>query len=517
MLDIGTALRHYKRREVQQAMVMAAAGREVAVRFGERGFGKRPDALVYPNDVLEFAKQGATSFHVSEEHWENVSLLAPSMKKEELDRIRTGWDLVLDVDCPDWRLSKIISWLIIMSLKEHGIRSISAKFSGNKGFHIGVPKEAFPATIHGKETRTHFPDGPKRIASYLIDYISRKHVTTEGRVVFGKKYAFTVEDLSRISGRTDLFETVCTGCGARRTIAGAQAESVCSRCGFVGSGISCPKCSMIMDKVSLSPVCACGESRTAERFNPAKVIDLDTMLISSRHMYRMAYSLHEKSGLVSLPLDPGEILQFRKSAAEPDSLRRSPFVFLDNSSAAQSEAGRLILMAFDHRAATNASNETEKKFASVEGEVPAQLFPPCIKRILAGLEDGKKRALFILINFLSQTGYGHDRMEELLTEWNHRNREPLREVLIKGQLRYRKNSSALPPNCDNEAYYRALGVCLPDSFCPRIRNPVNYALLKARMLARRPRQKLTEEQKEMRRKHRERSAKSAAPGPGKTI
>jgi len=71
MIDIGTVLRHYKRKEIQEAMVAAAKDREVAVRYGDKGYGKRPDTLSYPNDVIEFAKQRATSFHVSEEHWSN--------------------------------------------------------------------------------------------------------------------------------------------------------------------------------------------------------------------------------------------------------------------------------------------------------------------------------------------------------------------------------------------------------------------------------------------------------------
>ena len=58
-MDIGTPLRHYKRPDIQKAMVEAAKDREVAIRYGDKGFGKRPDTLSYPKDVIEFAKQRA--------------------------------------------------------------------------------------------------------------------------------------------------------------------------------------------------------------------------------------------------------------------------------------------------------------------------------------------------------------------------------------------------------------------------------------------------------------------------
>ena len=71
MLDISTVLKYYKRKEIQEAMLAAAENKEVAVSFGGKGYGKRPDMLRYPSDVIEFVKQGATSFHCSEEIWSN--------------------------------------------------------------------------------------------------------------------------------------------------------------------------------------------------------------------------------------------------------------------------------------------------------------------------------------------------------------------------------------------------------------------------------------------------------------
>ena len=111
-MDLSTSLTYYKRPEIQKAVVAAAHDKEVAVSFGLKGFGKRPDMLKYPNDVMEFAKQRATSFHCSEELWTNIQQLKPGMKREELDNIRKGWDLVLDIDCKILDYSKMAGHLL---------------------------------------------------------------------------------------------------------------------------------------------------------------------------------------------------------------------------------------------------------------------------------------------------------------------------------------------------------------------------------------------------------------------
>ena len=65
MIHLSTSLKYYKREDVQKAIVEHGTDKEVAARFNDK-FGKRPDTLTYPSDVLELAKQGATSFHCSE-------------------------------------------------------------------------------------------------------------------------------------------------------------------------------------------------------------------------------------------------------------------------------------------------------------------------------------------------------------------------------------------------------------------------------------------------------------------
>src|SRR3989344_6952788 len=161
MLTKSIILKHYKHKEIQEAMVQQARNKEIGVRYGD-SFGKRPDILSYPRDVLELALQNVTSFHASEELWSNPLNLGSNLTRKELDELRMGWDLVLDIDCPDWEFSKLTAHLFIKALQDNQVKSINCKFSGNKGFHIGVPFEAFPQEIGSQKTKDLFPEGPQK-------------------------------------------------------------------------------------------------------------------------------------------------------------------------------------------------------------------------------------------------------------------------------------------------------------------------------------------------------------------
>jgi DNA primase large subunit len=214
----------------------------------------------------------------------------------------------------------------------------------------------------------------------------------------------------------------------------------------------------------------------------------------------MVYSLHEKSGLVSIPIDPEKVLQFEKAMADPNKLTVGKFRFLDAANARASEAKELFENADSlHIADEEISRRTaqfvdikknedkSKEFEEVQTAIPEEFFPPCIENVLKGLDDGKKRSMFIMINFFSSVGYSFDSIEEIMLRWNQKNKEPLRQVLLTGQVRYRKaqhkatQKKVLPPNCDNKSYYQDLRICTPDHFCSRIKNPVNYTILKSKI------------------------------------
>ncbi len=438
---ISKLIRHYKRRDVQEEMILNAANREIAVKYGERGFGKRPDILNYPDDILELAKQGATSFHGSEELWKNPLSLKPEQKASEIEHLRTGWDLVLDIDCHFFEYSKIAAKLVVDALKYHGIKSISVKFSGNKGFHIGVPFEAFPEKIGGRATKLLFPEAPKRIALYIKEII--KNPLSE------QIMRFENDNFSKIIERT-----------------GKQAKEITR---YVKNEF--------------------GEQ--IPRLNAEPFLDIDTILISSRHLYRMPYSFNEKSWLISVPIDVDKIEQFKREDALPESIIVSKSRFLDRENVVRGEATKLMVQAFDfhtkeeerisERGFEKQAGEGVKRRIEITSALPQQMFPPCINNILNGLEDGRKRAVFILTNFLTSIGWEQNDIEAFILSWNKKNKEPLRENYVIGQLRYhRQKKKVLPPNCDNKMYYKDIRICTPDALCQRIKNPVNYSILKFR-------------------------------------
>ena len=497
MPETNIFLKHYSRKEIQDEICYNASGREVASKYGEQ-FGKRPDTIEYPNDVFELAKNGATSFHVSEEIWKNPLRLSTDMRKHELDSLRAGWDLIIDIDCPYWDYSKAIAHSIINSIKEHGINSISCKFSGNKGFHIGVPFESLPEMTGGKETKTLFPEAARNVMAYLIYHIDLDERLTNK--ILGKDIA----SLKLKTGKSydELVVRICSSCKSESRQSEKKFEYICAYCSK--SEVSdkneifktCQRCNRQMEKkeiFSSSKCRKCGSSNFAEKLNLQSIINVDSILISSRHLYRMPYSMHEKSGLVSVPINPSEVLRFEKKEAEAANVKISKHGFLKKENAAKNEAILLFEEAFGWKSSLDKDEELRaslerpvfeksREFEALQKAVPEELFPPCAKLILNGIEDGKKRALFMMVNFLSSVGWDYDMIEKRLIEWNEKNNPPIRQNYLLGQIRYARQikKKILPPNCDNEMYMKDLGVCKPDNFCARIKNPANYSIRKAR-------------------------------------
>lgn len=411
-------LEYYSRKDIQKQIVRSALFREVAVAFSDKGYGKRPDILQFENDVFELAKLGATSFHISEEHWKNPLQLKSGMSKKELDDLRVGWDLVLDIDCNYLEYSKIAALILVDAIKFHKIRDFSIKFSGNNGFHIGIPFKAFPNKVNNIETRLLFPESLRVIANYLKELI-RNHITSE-------LLKFPVEELANNTNQ-------------------AREQLI-----------------------------------TNGKFDPFKVLDIDTVLISSRHLFRAPYSINEKSGLVSIPVSEDEIKHFIKESAKPENIKINSS-FLDNEDIELGGGKNLIIQAFDYNSKLRKEPEikTIRFYEDSKDKIPEKYFPGCIKKLLVGnLSDGRKRSLFILINFLKSTGYSIDEIKNILSEWNQKNMQPLKQGYIQSQISWhsRQKEKILPPNCDNNAYYSSLGVKDSEEICSKCKNPVIYAL-----------------------------------------
>ncbi len=432
---------YYSRKDIQKALIEQAKNKEVIPRYFST-FGKRPDTLEYSTDVINLAIKGATSFHCSEELWQNPLELNTNLKEEQLNKLRRGWNLILDIDCKFLEYSKIAAWLLGEALYFHGVHNFGLKFSGNVGFHIGLDFKAFPKEINKIKIKDFFPQGPRLIAAYLKDMITK--------------------DLgSRILKLSTLKE-----------IAKATGKPI----------------EILLDE--------------EKKFNPFSILEIDTVLIAPRHLYRMAYSLHEKTGLVSVVIKPEQLKAFHPAWANPQ--RVYPKQFLPEPE--QGEAKELLIQALDWQARKQERKEERQKLKIMKKEKPIgeirerikrgegikfefineEMFPPCIKMALKGMKyDGRKRALFILINFFRSINLDLEQIEKKISDWNKLNYKPLKENYIATQLQwFKRQDPRLPPNCNlnKSSWYKDIELCQPDGLCKYIKNPVNYVMLRARAL-----------------------------------
>ncbi len=415
MYDI---LKYYSRKDVQKELLKIAKDREVGVRYGEN-FGKRPDILQFESDIKELAKQGATSFHISIERWKNPLDLKSGLSRKQLDEMRSGFDIVIDIDSKFIEHSKIAASLIIDALKFNELKNVPTKYSGATGVHIFIPFESFPKKVNGTETRLLFPEVPIAISNYLKDLIEP----------YLREQILSVSTVNEISESTKI-----------------------------------PLNKFIKNN----------------QLYPYAILEIDSHLVSSRHMIRSIYSVNEKSNLVSIPIDIDHIKKFTPREAKIQNVEVKKD-FIDPEKSEPEEAKQLFIQAFDY------SLKQKKIYVikNVEYEIPKveisdKFFPECISKLLSGIkEDGRKRAVFILISFLQHMGWSYDKIQNTLLEWNKKNYEPLKEGYILAQIRWfkRQTKKILPPNCDHETYYKNLGV-----YCAtcKWKNPVKFVQVKVR-------------------------------------
>ncbi|MEM2873949.1 MAG: hypothetical protein QW063_00615 [Candidatus Nanoarchaeia archaeon] len=408
-MKLSEIITYYSNPAICAELVRVAANREVAVQFGQV-FGKRPDTLEFPADVIKQVRQGATSFHCSEERWTNPLGLKTDSEKKDLDALRIGFDLVLDIDCKVLEWSKICAKLLCWALETHNVKCYSVKFSGGSGFHIGIPWEAFST-----DERLAFPDTPQIVAKYLREYI---------RQPLARNIIELEQDVAKISEKS-----------------GKKPAT------FIQNDV----------------------------LDPYKLLEIDTILIAPRHLFRMPYSLNEKKWLVSLPIRPKDIDTFTIELAKPENVKSVDVKFLDTTNVRHGEAAQLLMQALDWNLRVQESVQQDKvKIEDYASKVSVEMFPPCMIATLRGLPDGRKRALFALINFLKATKWPWPEIEKFVYEWNNKNLPPLKLGYIKSQLNwhFRRKERVPPPNC--KKFFEDIGVCKPDFICSKIRNPLSY-------------------------------------------
>ncbi len=497
------ALSHYSRKEIQQAMFEFCKHREIAPNFNNKFFGKRPDTFDYPTDIINSAKQGATSFHCSEEIWQNPLDINTDMTPKQYDEIRTGWDFLIDIDSPFLDYGKIAAKLLIKELERHGIKNYGIKFSGSKGFHIIIPFKAFPKEFQGEQTKNKFPEWPRLIAAYLFDRIkepmNNEILKLTNREKLKEKGELTSEHIcpkcrnpteKKLVGLYKCPDVKCKG--EVESMKSNRKEMICPSCNGKMKRISqreihfCKNCKINTANLEATSSYG-GELRpTKTKFKIQDTIKstqdaVDVVLVSSRHLFRAPYSLHEKTALASIPITFDQIENFKLSDADPLKITQTKSFMPD---AEEDEAKELLFRAIDWNKESTPKEEPSNQIPNPKSQIPlknlqidSSMFPPVITKILKGIkDDGRKRALSLLLSFFTTLEFPQDYIEKTITEWNKKNYQPLRDGYIKSQISWFLKNKRLPPNYD-KPIYKEFGINSPPE--PGIKNPINYTIRKA--------------------------------------
>jgi len=474
------ALSYYSRKDVQNAIYDFCQNRETVPRYLE-GFGKRPDALDFPNDILNSAKKGATSFHCSEEIWDNPMRISTDMTPMQYNDLRSGWDMLIDIDSKYLDYSKIAAELLVKVLEYHGVNNVGVKYSGSKGMHIIIPWKAFPKEVDGIETKNMFPEWPRAVAEYLQEMIHDK--LTE-RIL----QTSSEKDIAK-KGK-EIYETKCKKCGNL-----AKEQKInnykCKKCKAemksthsTRKTLRCPGCNGMMDNLGEEIYLVCETCKISSNKNPDNfetkatikqlIETVDLVLVAPRHLFRTPYSLHEKTALASIVIDKKDIPNFQPNMADPLKVQIKQYT----PDSQEGEARELLLQALDWQ---KKKQKPEKKFTGSSIDVKnltikEEMFPECIRTILSGIkQDGRKRSLFILLAFFRSLELPRGYMEERVDEWNKKNYKPLKEGYIRSQIDWIMKNKIMPPNCSSH-YYKELGI---KCNCQNIKNPISYTIKNA--------------------------------------
>jgi hypothetical protein len=380
-------------------------------------------------------------------------------------------------------------------LENYGIENVGIKFSGSKGFHLIVPWQAFPKEFSEEYTKDMFPEWPRNICKFLMHRIKPRY----NREVAKQNIDFGALEKRTNLREEDLKEAICPECG-RTAKKGKIVKFICPICNLeierkdpklTKRKLKClnDDCAGVLEVIEEKDYFHCEYCGTdswdrqglkkveefEEGISGSAIADLDLILVAPRHLFRMPYSLHEKTALASVVLEKSEIDSFEPRMADPMKVKIKEFI----KPSEENSARRLLQDALfwakqseEREEEFEAKKYSGKKFEPTKLEgVEDRMFPKPIKKLLKGLGDGKKRGLFILLTFFRSCGFSPEEINKRVKEWNEKNDPKLKEGYIKSQLDWhlKQRKRILPPNYSNDSFWRDLGL-LEEK--PKVKNPI---------------------------------------------
>lgn len=369
--------------------------------------------------------------------------------------------------------------------------------SGSKGFHILVPWKAFPKEIGEEKTSNLFPQLPRKIVSYI-----RQESEKEMKSMLPEDFESQFKDIEikkgikcnncgEIAEEIEKKHFYCPKCHREET------KKIHKNSPEAEKEYKCPDCKIPfeIDESNSKTIYECKKCGISSEERPDnfsrhietdifELMGLDLVLVAPRHLFRAPYSLHEKTSLASIPIQPTEeaIEKFDMKDASPFKVEVKPF----SPAPKENEASQLVREAIDwyeqNKPKEDKDHKPQGKYTDFKPvklkEILDKNFPPAIQTILKGVYDGRKRALFVLINFFRSIGMEKENMEKRVYDWNEKNSQSLQKGYIKSQLSWSyRRKPLLPPNYDKD-YYQGIGV-IPTEEERRHKNPVNYTIKKS--------------------------------------
>ncbi len=241
--------------------------------------------------------------------------------------------------------------------------------SGSKGFHVIIPWTAFPKEIYGQKTKDMFPKWPRAICEYLSETIRPKL----------SEKIFEQESLKEVAKKTgkkqeELLITECLICN-RPAVKKELVTWLCPSCKnqliMIKKNKKIPKCpndncrkemiSTFSKEIFFCDYCNISSDKNPEKFEKTRektevLIEADLILVAPRHLFRMPYSLHEKTALSSIVIDKNKIKDFQITDAKPFKIDIKEFY----PNAKPEEARELLLQALDWK--EQKQRQEQKKF-----------------------------------------------------------------------------------------------------------------------------------------------------------
>jgi len=420
------AIDYYSRDFITRAISAAAAGREAVGVYAGGHYDSRPNVIQFAADVAQLAHKGVTSFHISVERWRYPMQLGKAATNSGNSSPAVSYDTLRT------------GWDFVVDIDSK----------------LGLEESM--------------------VAARLICQLFEKYgIKQYGLKFSGRRGWHLCLPWEALPKQIDYKPA---------EIGYPEIPRILSR--FIRLRIAAPLMDELLKRRSLKDMLEALDVAPSE-LSPFFFVEVEQDW-GARHLVRAPYSLNEKTWLVSLPIKPEQLTSFSTEMAKPEVVTKlkeiQPF-FETQAGCAEG----FVLDALDWWAAQKKEERPiAKREIRWEQKISEDNFPPCIKLILAGLKDGKKRSLFTLINFLRFANWSWQDVEAKLFEWNAKNSLMLPRTTILGQLRWamQQTTARNPANCSNDQFYKSIGICQPDDFCKSragevtIKNPISYPFRK---------------------------------------